>query len=40
MILQEEFHEQFKVATDMFSQNGGSEPESDNPDSDSETDDE
>ena len=40
MILQEEFHEQLKVATDMFSLVGGSESESDNSDSDSETDDE
>ena len=38
--LQEEFHEQLKVASDMFSLNGGSELESDNSDSDSETDDE
>ena len=40
MILQEEFHEQFKVATGMFSLDGGSESESDNSDSDSETDNE
>ena len=40
MILQEEFHEQLKVATDMFSLDGGSKSESDNSDSDSETDDE
>ena len=42
MILQEEFHEQLKVATNMFSLDGGSESESDNSDSDSdsETDDE
>ena len=38
MILQEEFHEQLKVATDIFSLDGGSESESDNSDSDSETD--
>ena len=40
IILQEEFHEQLKVATSMFSLDGGSELESDNSDSDSETDDE
>ena len=34
MILQEEFHEQLKVATDMFSLDGGSKSESDNSDSD------
>ena len=40
MILQEEFHEQLNVATDMLSLDGGSKSESDNSDSDSETDDE
>ena len=40
MILHEEFHEQLKLATDMFSLDGGSMSESDNSDSDSETDDE
>ena len=39
-IPQEEFQEQLKVATNMFSLDGGSELESDNSDSDSETDDE
>ena len=40
MILQEEFHEQLKVVTDMFSLDGGRESESGNSDSDSEIDDE
>ena len=40
MILQEEFHEQLKVTTNMFSLDGGSESQSDNSDPDSETDDE
>ena len=40
MILQKEFHEQLKVATDVFFLDGGSKSESDNSDSDSETDDE
>ena len=40
MVLQEEFHEQLKVTTNMFSLDGGRESESDNSDSDSETDDE
>ena len=40
MILWEEFHEQLKVATNMFYLDGGSKSESDNLDSDSESDDE